>query len=124
MVSTWLTLAPALIAIFTAVASCPFSCPTTRSRIFYSPSDRAPSGRAVAVLDDFRHGHAQPLVDDHDLAARHQAVVHIDVDRLADLAVEFEHAALPELKQLGDREAGAAEHGGDVHRHVEHRRQV
>jgi hypothetical protein len=36
MVSTWLTLAPALIAIFTAVASCPFNLPTTRSRMLFS----------------------------------------------------------------------------------------
>ncbi len=40
-------------------------------------------------------GHAQALVDDDDLAARHQAVVHIDVDRLADLAVQLEDRGRP-----------------------------
>src|SRR5271170_5537867 len=48
-------------------------------------------------LDDFRHGHTQPVVDDHDFAARHQAVVDIDVDRLADLAVELDHGTAAEF---------------------------
>ena len=81
--------------------------------------------RLVAFgLDDFRHGHAELVLDQHHFAARHQAVVDVDVDGLADAAVEFEHGAGPELQQLADVHPGAAEHGRDLHRHVEHRFEI
>src|SRR5262249_26273460 len=66
----------------------------------------------------------QPLVDEHDLAARHQAVVHIDVDGLADLAVELQDRAGAEFQQLGYRQVRLAEHGRDVDGHIENRGQV
>ena len=75
-------------------------------------------GRAVRAyetsplrLDDFRHGHAELLLDEYDFAARNQAVVDVDIDGLADLAVEFEHGARPELEQLADFHASTAEYG-------------
>src|ERR1700748_1479126 len=51
-------------------------------------------------LDDFGHGHAQPVIDADDLAACHQPVVDIDIDRLADLAVKLNDGAAAELQQL------------------------
>src|SRR3546814_8993296 len=50
---------------------------------------------------------------DH-LAAGDQPVVHVDVDRLADLAVEFDDGAAPELQELAHLHVGLAEHGRDL----------
>src|SRR5258708_15887901 len=75
-------------------------------------------------LDDFGHRHAEALVDDDDLAARHQAVVDVDVDCFADLAVELDDGAAAELEELAHLHGGAAEHGGDLHRHVVDRLEV
>src|SRR5260221_3153003 len=75
-------------------------------------------------LDDFGHRHAEALVDDDDLAARHQAVVDVDVDRFADLAVELDDGAAAELEELAHLHGGAAEHGGDLHGHVVDRLEV
>ena len=114
--SAWVTAAPRSIAILVAVVSWPLSVPTMRSRM----------ARLLNFfrLDDFRHRHAELVLDQHHFAARDQAVVDVDVDRLADLAVELQHGAGPELEQLADVHAGAAEHGGDLHRHVEHRFEI
>src|SRR5436190_20959239 len=124
MVSTWLTLAPVDIAILTATESCPLNFPTTRSRIGDLPRYTPALSRRVAVLDDFRHGHAQALVDDDDLAASDQTVVDVDVDGLADLAIELQHRTGAQLQQLRHRQAGAAQDRGDVDRDVEDGRQV
>src|SRR5437763_15688887 len=75
-------------------------------------------------LDDFRHRHAEALVDDDDLAARHQAVVDVDVDRLADLAVELDDGAAAELEELADLHGGASENGGDLHGNVVDRLEI
>src|SRR5690606_27012349 len=72
----------------------------------------------------FLHGHAEPVLYHDDPAARDEPIVHEDVDRLADLAVQLQHAAAAELEQLGDRHVRLAQHGREVHRHVEHGRQV
>ncbi len=48
------------------------------------------------ALDDLGHRHAEPVLHEDHLAAGDQAVVDVDVDGLADLAVEFEHRARPE----------------------------
>jgi len=69
-------------------------------------------------FDDFRHGHAEPVLDEDDLAARDKAVVDIDVDRLADLAVELDDGTAAELEELADLHGGAPEDGGDLHRDV------
>src|SRR3546814_13743628 len=50
-------------------------------------------------LDDFRHRHAEPLVDHDDLATGDQPVVDIDVDGLAHLAVELDHGAAAERSE-------------------------
>src|SRR5215211_4696751 len=106
-----------------------------------APPDRTPSAPAAAeardalacecaaasvafLLDDFSHGDAELLLDQHDFAARDQPVVDVDVDRLADLAVELEHCTRAEPQQVADVHAGAPEHGGDLHRHVEYRFEI
>src|SRR5207248_4291738 len=129
--SAWVTEAPLSMAILVAVVSWPFNVPTMRSRMSISCSSvRAGHARSVERalaafrLDDFRHGYAELVFDQDHLAARDQAVVDVDVDRLADAAIEFEHGARPELQQLADVHLGAAEHGRDLHRHVEHRLEV
>src|SRR5260221_3264272 len=75
-------------------------------------------------LDDFRHRDAETLVDDDDLAAGHQAVVDVDVDRLADLAVELDDGAAAQLQKLADLHGGASEDGGALHRNVVDRLEV
>ena len=75
---------------------------------YRTPKRSRVSNRALVLfgLDDFRHGHAELVLDQHDFAARDQAVVDVDIDRLADLAVEFEHGAGAELEQVADRPCG------------------
>ena len=51
------------------------------------------------------------VADDDHLAARHQAVVDEDVDRLAHLAVQLQHRSLVQLQQLGHRHVRLAQHG-------------
>ena len=79
---------------------------------------------AAFSLDDLGHGDAELFLDQNHFAARHQPVVDVDVDGLADAAVELEHGARAEFQQLADLHARPAEHGRDLHRHVEHRFQV
>src|ERR1700676_2164993 len=129
--SAWVTDAPLSMAILVAVVSWPFSVPTMRSRMVIScPSCRAGQARilkkplAAFRLDDFRHGHAKLVFHQNHLAARHQPVVDVDVDGFADAAIEFEDGAGPELQQFADIHLGAAEHRGDLHRHVEHRLEI
>src|SRR5450756_1204298 len=130
--SAWVTEAPLSMAILVAVVSWPFSVPTMRSRMVIScPSCRAGQARiaekrvlAAFRLDDFRHGHAKLVFDQNHLAARHQPVVDVDVDGLADAAVELKHGAGPEFQQFADIHLRAAEHGRDLPRHVEYGFQV
>src|ERR1700704_5126232 len=126
--SAWVTEAPLSMAILVAVVSWPFNVPTMRSRMVFScQSFRAISARrwlkasGAFRLDDFRHGDAELVFHQHHLAARDQAVVDVDIDGFADLAVELQHRAGPELEQLADIHLGASEHRGNLHRHVEHR---
>src|ERR1700733_7561425 len=121
MSAAWVTVAPLSIAILVAVVSWPLSVPTMRSRmvLFLIRFGRANASRPLR-LDDFRHGHAELFFHQHDFAAGHQAVVDIDVDCLADLAVELEHGAGTELEQVADLHARPAEHGRNLDRHVEH----
>src|ERR1700680_3636450 len=127
--AAWVTVAPLSIAILVAVVSWPLSVPTIKRRIalflflvrrYFAVRDASRPLR----LDDFRHRHAELFFHQHDFAAGHQAVVDIDVDRLADLAVEFEHRAGAELEQIADLHARPAEHGRDLDRDVEHRFEV
>src|SRR5258708_4799263 len=86
---------------------------------FPTPGTRFARPESTAIrLDDFGHRHAQPVVDDHDFAARHQPVVDIDVDRLADLAIELDDGAAAELQQLAHLHGRAAEHRRDLHGNV------
>src|SRR3954469_23815598 len=112
--SAWVTAAPLFIAILVAMVSCPCSVPTISRRMSLAPFS----------LDDFRHGDAEFLLDQHDFAARHQTVVDVDVDRFADLAVQFEYGARPQPEQFADIHAGAAEHCGNLHRDVENSLEV
>src|SRR5579862_3716377 len=121
MSAAWVTVAPFSIASLVAVVSWPSSVPMMRSRMGFIPSWR-PLG--TLRPDDFRHGDAELFFDQHDFAARHQAVVDVDVDGLPDLAVELEHRARTKLEQIADVHAGAAEHGRDLHRHVKHRFEI
>src|SRR5476649_2874270 len=116
--SAWVTEAPLSMAILVAVVSWPFSVPTIRSRMLVSCSSvRAPQARyrqrasGAFRLDDFRHGDAELVFDQNDFATRYQPVVDIDVDRLADAAVELKHGTGPELQQFADIHLGTAEHG-------------
>src|SRR5579859_5487699 len=121
MSAAWVTVAPFCMASLVAVVSWPSSVPIMRSRMGFIPSWR-PLG--TLRPDDFRHGDAELFFDQHDFAARHQAVVDVDVDGLADLAVELEHGAGAEFEQIADVHAGASEHGRDLDRHVEHRFEI
>src|ERR1700735_5803958 len=108
--SAWVTEAPLSIAILVAVVSWPFNVPTIRSRMSVSCSSvRARQARCCQKasgafrLDDFRHGDAELVFHQNHFAARYQPVVDIDVDRLADAAVELEHGTGSELQQFADR---------------------
>src|SRR5262249_35174330 len=74
----------------------------------------------VIRLDDFRHGHPELVLDKYYLAAGNQPIVDVDVDRLPDLAVEFEHRAGSELEQVADFHVCAAQHGRNLNWNVEH----
>src|SRR6202043_3657468 len=88
--SAWVTEAPLSIAILVAVVSWPLRVPTIRRRIALSfqwldrlrREARATASTAVR-LDDFGHGHAELLLDQHDFAAGDQAIVDVDIDRFA-----------------------------------------
>src|SRR5215218_2076720 len=90
--SAWVTVAPFSMASLVASVSWPRSVPTIRRRMGFDPSRyRAAGYSAPFRLDHFSHGDAELLLDQHDFAARDQPVVDVDVDRLADLAIELEH---------------------------------
>src|SRR5262249_34539545 len=131
LLSACVTAAPLSMAILVALVSWPLRVPTIRRRMVGSVFLYrvrcwvvACRGSVPVRLDDFGHGHAELVLDQHHLAARHQAVVDVDVDRLADLAVELEHGAGTEVEELADVHVGAAEHRRDLHRHVEHRLEI
>src|SRR5262245_49691637 len=88
---------------------------------FLARSDRL---RREFRLADFRHGHTELVAEADDLAARDQAVVDVDVDVLADLAVELEHGAAAEPQQLAHRQVGRSQHHRDLHGDVVHGREV
>src|SRR3954470_19567335 len=70
-------------------------------------------------FDDLSHGDAKlHIIDHHDFAAGDQAVVDIDIDRLAELAVKLDHGTAPELEQLADLHRRLAEHRADCNRNV------
>src|SRR6202035_5468622 len=129
--SAWVTEAPLSMAILVAVVSWPFSVPTMRSRMSVSCSSvRARQARyrqrasGAFRLDDFRHGDAELVFHQNHFATRNQPVVDIDVDRLADPAVELQYRTGSELQQFADIHLGTAEHGRNLHRHVEHGFQI
>src|SRR5205814_1157055 len=76
LVSAWVTAAPLSMAILVAVVSWPLRVPTIRRRIEVFPyfSCKATALRALG-LDDFRHGDAKLVFDQHDFAAGDEAVV-------------------------------------------------
>src|SRR6187455_1509756 len=121
--AAWVTEAPLSMAILVAVMSWPFNVPTMRSRmdlllLCIQRSQRWRSG--FLGLDDFGHGHAELVLHENHLAPRHEPVIDVDIDGLTDTTIEFQNAARPELEQRADVHLGAAEHGGHLHRNVEH----
>src|SRR5438270_5099021 len=110
------------MASLVASVSWPRSVPTIRRRMGLGPS-WYPAARCSAPLrlDHFGHRDAQLLLDQHDFTARDEAIVDVDVDCLADLAVELEHSTGAEPQQVADVHAGAAEHGRHLYRYVENR---
>src|SRR5688572_9361033 len=104
--SAWVTAAPLSIAYLVARVSCPLSVPTMRRRM----------GSAPFRFDDFSHGHAKLVLNQNHFATRDQAIVDVDVDGFADLAVEFEHGPGADFQELPDIHLGASEHGRDLNR--------
>ena len=80
------------------------------------PTFRDHALTALVRIDDFRHGDAELVLDQHDLAARHQAVIDIDVDRLADAAVQLISPFVGRIYDWHKRALGAqwdeAKYGG------------
>src|SRR5438270_4120164 len=110
------------MASLVASVSWPRSVPTIRRRMGFGPSwYSAARGSAPLRLDHFGHRDAQLLFDQHDFTARDEAIVDVDVDCLADLAIELEHRTGAEPQQVADIHAGAAEHGRHLYRYVENR---
>src|SRR2546423_13256638 len=110
--SAWVTVAPLSMASLVASVSWPRSVPTIRRRMGFGPSwYSAARCSAPLCLDHLGHRDAQLLLDQHDFTARDEAIVDVDVDCLADLAVKLEHRAGSEPQQVADIHAGAAEHG-------------
>src|SRR5450631_34226 len=97
MSTAWVTFAPRPIAILVAAPLWPCNAPIIRRRMIQFPSD---SALGLTGFDDFRHGDAQAVFHENDLAARHEAIVDVDVDGLADLAIELDDRSLAELQQL------------------------
>src|SRR5580658_3275786 len=118
------TVAPLSIASLVAVVSWPLSVPTIRSRIVSFLLRYPPPASRPFRLDDFRHRYAELFFDQNDLAASDQAVVDVDVDRFADLAVEFEHCAGAELEEIVDFHPRPTEHCRDLNRNVEYRFEI
>src|SRR4029077_20807722 len=78
----------------------------------------------VIRLDDFGHGHAELVFHKNDFAACDQSIVDVNVDRLADLAIEVQYGARSKLEQVANFHMGAAEHRGHLDRHVKDRFEV
>src|SRR3954452_14360515 len=90
--SACVTVAPLSMASLVASVSWPRSVPTIKRRMGLGPSwYPAASCSAPLRLDHFGHRDAELLLDQHDFTARDEAIVDVDIDCLADLAVEFEH---------------------------------
>src|SRR5471030_2468901 len=117
LLSAWVTDAPLSIAILLASVSWPPKVPMIKRRMFLFPL-------VLLGLDYFGHRYAELVFHQHDFAACHQPVIDVDIDGLTDLAVELKHRAGAELEQFADINAGAAEHGRHLHRHVEQRFQI
>src|SRR3546814_1241629 len=56
-------------------------------------------GSAPVRFDDLGHRHAEAVVDHDYFSARDEPVVHVDVDGLADLAIEFEHRPTAQIQR-------------------------
>jgi hypothetical protein len=68
------------------------------------------------ALDDFRHGNAEPgLVDKDHFAPGDEPIVDINVDRLTQLAIEFDDSAAAQLEQLANLHGAFAQNRADGH---------
>ena len=60
---------------------------------------RALSDRLLPIgLDDFRHGDAETVFENHDFTTRNQTIIDVNVDCLTNLTVEFHDRAAPQLQ--------------------------
>src|SRR3546814_14601501 len=89
---------------------------TTLFRSGYSRTSAPPlePGERAVGRDDFGDLDAIAPVDMDDLAARDQRAVGIDVEQVVRGAVEFDHAALAQRAQVGERHRRRP----DLHRHA------
>src|SRR5581483_353622 len=117
--SACVTVAPLSMAILLAAVSWPPRLPTIRSRMASFLHACGSQSSVLLRLDDFGHGYAKLVLDQDDFAAGDQPVVDVDVDRLADLAVEFDHRSRSQLEKFTDFHFRAAEYGRNLYRHVE-----
>ncbi len=53
-------------------------------------------------LNNFCHGDTEPFIDDNHFTAGDQAIIHVDVDRFPDFAVQFDDCAAAEFEELID----------------------
>src|SRR5882672_10711257 len=73
---------------------------------------------AFGGADDVGYAHAELVVDHHGLAARDEAVVHQDVQRLAGDLVQLDDRAGRQAQQVLDRHARSPELHRQVQGHV------
>ena len=87
---------------------------------YHRVEQRASGGMgSVYVARDAPLARTLALKVHHDhLAAGHQAVVHVDVDGLAHLAVQLHHRAAAQLQKLADLHGGLAQHRRDLDRRL------
>src|SRR3546814_608235 len=67
-------------------------------------------GSAPIRFDDLGHRHAEAVVDHDHFSTRDEPVVYVDVDGLADLAVELDHRPAAQLQELADLHRRLSEH--------------
>jgi hypothetical protein len=87
-----------------------------------SEANGDPSGQTSVPLgfQDFRHCNAELVLNEHNFTARDEAIVDVNVDGLADSAIQLEHRSGSKTEQIADVHVCAAKHGRDLDRHVEH----
>src|SRR5580700_3148805 len=77
----------------------------------------------LGLFDQLRYAHTEVLVDGHDFAARHQPVVHEQIDRTTGQAIQLNDRPRAELEDVAYEHLRGPELGRDrerdVHQQVE-----